>query len=216
VQAARDEKLVKNRSWERKSIMKRKIVEDLIKGLGVTDEAEIKKAVDKIMEENGNDITPLKTKIATLEEDIEVQKGVVETKNTKIKELEGVDLEAIKTAEYERGKAEGSKEVEDMKFNTALETALKGFKVKDKASIIGHLDMKKIGREKDEKTGEIKVTGLEEQIKPIQENENLKYLFESEEDNKNLPNFSTQQTNNNQGSNIGNGTLFDALKEKFK
>ena len=196
--------------------MKRKIVEDLIKGLGVTDEAEIKKAVDKIMEENGNDITPLKTKIANLEEDIEVQKGVVETKNTKIKELEGVDLEAIKTADYERGKAEGSKEVEDMKFNTALETALKGFKVKDKASIIGHLDMKKIGREKDEKTGEIKVTGLEEQIKPIQENENLKYLFESEEDNKNLPNFSTQQTNNNQGSNIGNGTLFDALKEKFK
>ena len=196
--------------------MKRKVIEDLIKGLGVTDEAEIKKAVDKIMDENGNDITPLKTKIATLEEDIEVQKGVVETKNTKIKELEGVDLEAIKTAEYERGKAEGSKEVEDMKFNTALETALKGFKVKDKASIIGHLDMKKIGREKDEKTGEIKVTGLEEQIKPIQENENLKYLFESEEDNKNLPNFSTQQTNNNQGSNIGNGTLFDALKEKFK
>lgn len=196
--------------------MKRKVIEDLIKGLGVTDEAEIKKAVDKIMDENGNDITPLKTKIATLEEDIEVQKGVVETKNTKIKELENVDLEAIKTAEYERGKAEGSKEVEDMKFNTALETALKGFKVKDKASIIGHLDMKKIGREKDEKTGEIKVTGLEEQIKPIQENENLKYLFESEEDNKNLPNFSTQQTNNNQGSNIGNGTLFDALKEKFK
>lgn len=196
--------------------MKRKVIEDLIKGLGVTDEAEIKKAVDKIMDENGNDITPLKTKIATLEEDIEVQKGVVETKNTKIKELENVDLEAIKTAEYERGKAEGSKEVEDMKFNTALETALKGFKVKDKASIIGHLDMKKIGREKDEKTGEIKVTGLEEQIKPIQENENLKYLFESEEDNKNLPNFSTQQTNNNQSSNIGNGTLFDALKEKFK
>ena len=196
--------------------MKRKVIEDLIKGLGVTDEAEIKKAVDKIMDENGNDITPLKTKIATLEEDIEVQKGVVETKNTKIKELEGVDIEALKKAEYEKGKAEGSKEVEDMKFNTALETALKGFKVKDKASIIGHLDMKKIGREKDEKTGEIKVTGLEEQIKPIQENQNLKYLFESEEDNKNLPNFSTQQTNNNQGSNIGNGTLFDALKEKFK
>ncbi|MCF0126129.1 MAG: phage scaffolding protein [Clostridia bacterium] len=196
--------------------MKRKVIEDLIKGLGVTDEAEIKKAVDKIMDENGNDITPLKTKIATLEEDIEVQKGVVETKNTKIKELEGVDIEALKKAEYEKGKAEGSKEVEDMKFNTALETALKGFKVKDKASIIGHLNMSKIGREKDEKTGEIKVTGLEEQIKPIQENENLKYLFESEEDNKNLPNFSTQQTNNNQGANIGNGTLFDALKEKFK
>ena len=75
----------------------------------------------------------------------------------------------IKTAEYERGKAEGSKEVENMKFDAALETALKGFKVKDKASIMGHLNMKTIGKEKDEKTGEIKITGLDEQMKAIQE-----------------------------------------------
>lgn len=195
--------------------MKRKVIEDQIRALGVTDEAEIKKAVDAIMDENGKDITPLKTQIENLKEDIEVQKGVVETKNTKIKELENVDIEAIKTAEYERGKAEGSKEVEDMKFDAALETALKGFKVKDKASIMGHLNMKKIGREVNKDTGEIKVTGLEEQIKPIKENEKLSYLFESEDDNKNLPNFSTQQTNN-QNSNTGSGTLLDALKEKFK
>jgi hypothetical protein len=195
--------------------MKRKVIEDQIRALGVTDEAEIKKAVDAIMDENGKDITPLKTQIENLKEDIEVQKGVVETKNTKIKELENVDIEAIKTAEYERGKAEGSKEVEDMKFDAALETALKGFKVKDKASIMGHLNMKKIGREVNKDTGEIKVTGLEEQIKPIKENEKFSYLFESEDDNKNLPNFSTQQTNN-QNSNTGSGTLLDALKEKFK
>lgn len=194
--------------------MKRKVIEDLIKGLGVTEESEIKNVVDKIMDENGNDITQLKTKIATLEEDIEVQKGIVETKNTKIKELEDVNIEEIKRAEYERGKAEGSKEVEDMKFNTALETALKSFKVKDKASIMGHLDMNKIGREKDEETGNIKITGLEEQINPIKENEKLSYLFDNEE-NKPLPSFSTQQTNN-QNYNIGNGTLLDALKEKFK
>lgn len=195
--------------------MKRKVIEDQIRALGVTDEAEIKKAVDAIMDENGKDITPLKTQIENLKEDIEVQKGVVETKNTKIKELENVDIEAIKTAEYERGKAEGSKEVEDMKFDAALETALKGFKVKDKASIMGHLNMKKIGREVTKDTGEITVTGLEEQIKPIQENEKLSYLFESEDNSKNLPNFSTQQTNN-QNSNTGSGTLLDALKEKFK
>ncbi len=195
--------------------MKRKMLEDEIRSLGVTDEAEIKKVVDKIMNENGNDITPLKTKIATLEEEVEVQKGVVENKNTKIKELEEVDIEAIKTAEYERGKAEGSKEVEDMKFDAALETALKGFKVKDKASIMGHLNMKKIGREKDETTGKIKVTGLEEQIKPIQENEKLSYLFESEEDNSNLPSFSAQQTNN-QNTNTSNDSLLGALKERFK
>lgn len=195
--------------------MKRKVIEDLIKSLGITDETEVKKAVDKIMDENGNDITPLKTKIATLEEDIEVQKGVVEQKNTKIKELEEVDIDALKTAEYERPKPEGSKEVEEMKFNTALETALKGFKVKDKASIMGHLNMGIIGKEKDEKTGEIKITGLEEQIKTIQKNEKLSYLFESEEDNSNLPNFSTQQTNNSNVSNT-NDSLLGALKEKFK
>lgn len=194
--------------------MKRKVIEDQIRALGVTDEAEIKKAVDTIMDENGKDITPLKTQIENLKEEVEVQKGVVETKNTKIKELEKVDIEALKTAEYERGKAEGSKEVDDMKFDTALETALKGFKVKDKASIMGHLDMKKIGREKDETTGEIKITGLEEQIKPIQENEKLSYLFE-EEGNNPPPSFSTKQ-NNSTGTNPANETLLGALKEKFK
>lgn len=195
--------------------MKRKIIEDQIRALGVTDEAEIKKAVDAIMDENGKDITPLKTQIANLQEDIEVQKGVVETKNTKIKELEGIDIEAIKKQAREEGFAEGSKEVEEMKFDTALETALKGFKVKDKASIMGHLNMKKIGREVDKETGEIKITGLEEQITPIKENEKLSYLFDSEEGKKPLPNFSVQQTNN-QNFNSNNGTLLDALKEKFK
>lgn len=195
--------------------MKRKIIEDQIRALGVTDEAEIKKAVDAIMDENGKDITPLKTQIANLQEDIEVQKGVVETKNTKIKELEGIDIEAIKKQAREEGFSEGSKEVEEMKFDTALETALKGFKVKDKASIMGHLNMKKIGREVDKETGEIKITGLEEQITPIKENEKLSYLFDSEEGEKPLPNFSVQQTNN-QNSNSNNGTLLDALKEKFK
>ena len=41
--------------------MKRKMIEDEIRSLGITDETEIKKVVDKIMDENGNDITPLKT-----------------------------------------------------------------------------------------------------------------------------------------------------------
>ena len=191
--------------------MKRKMVEDEIRSLGVTDEAEIKKVVDKIMDENGNDITPLKTQIANLKEEVEVQKGVVETKNTKIKELEEIDIESIKTAEYERGKAEGSKEVENMKFDAAL----KGFKVRDKASIMGHLNMKTIGSEKDEKTGEIKITGLDEQMKAIQENEKLSYLFESEDNNQNLPNFSAQNSNG-QGSNPSNDSLLGALKEKFK
>lgn len=194
--------------------MNRKIIEDQLKASGITDEAELKKAVDKILEENGKDITSLKTQIATLKEDAEVQKGVVETKNARIKELEGVDVEALKTAEYERGKAEGAKEVEDMKFDTALETALKGFKVKDKASIMGHLDMKAIGREKDE-SGNFKITGLEEQIKTIKEKDNGKYSYLFEEDNTNPPPYFSSQQTNNQNVNPVNDTLLGALKEKF-
>ena len=193
--------------------MNRKIIEDQLKASGITDEAELKKAVDKILEENGKDITSLKTQITTLKEEVEVQKGVVETKNSKIKELEGVDVEALKTAEYERGKAECAKEVEDMKFDTALETALKGFKVKDKASIMGHLDMKAIGKEKDE-SGNFKITGLEEQIKTIKEKDNGKYNYLFEEEGNPPPQFSTQQTNNSNASTT-NDTLLGALKEKF-
>lgn len=195
--------------------MKRKVIEEQIKSLGVTDEAEIKKVVDKIMEENGNDIIPLKTQIETLKEDIEVNKGVIEQKNTKIKELEEVDIESLKTAEYERGKAEGSKEVEEMKFNAALETALKGFKVKDKASIMGHLNMDAIGREKDEK-GKFKITGLEEQIKTIKEKDDGKYSYLFEEDNTNPPPYFSSQQTNNGNANPANDTLLGALKEKFK
>lgn len=189
--------------------MKRKEIEDLIKGLGVSDEAEIKKAVDEVMKKNGEDITPLKTQIETLKEDIEVQKGVVETKNTKIKELEEIDLEEIKKSEYERGKTEGSKEVEKMKFDSAFEEALKGYKVKDKASIIGHLDMQKITAEKDENGKITKITGLEEQIKPLQESKD--YLFNSD---KQDPVFSTGIKTNT--STDKSESLLSALQEKFK
>ena len=189
--------------------MKRKEIEELIKSAGVTDETEIKKAVDEIMKKNGEDVTPLKSQIETLKEDIEVQKGVVETKNNRIKELEEVDLEQIKKDEYEKGKAEGSKEVEKMRFDSAFDEALKTYKVKDKASIIGHLNMDKIKAEKDESGKITKIIGLEEQIKPLQESKD--YLFNSDTPE---PTFS-KKTNTNTGSNA-NETLLSALQEKFK
>ncbi len=40
---------------ERKNIMKRKVIENLLKGLGVAED-KVKEAVDTIMTENGNDI----------------------------------------------------------------------------------------------------------------------------------------------------------------
>ena len=53
--------------------------EDL-KAQGLTDEQ-----VNYVMAEYGKDMTASKTKIATLEDELKVQKGVIEEKNTKIK-----------------------------------------------------------------------------------------------------------------------------------
>lgn len=148
--------------------------EDL-KAQGLTDEQ-----VNYVMSEYGKDMTASKTKIATLEDDLKVQKGVVEEKNNKLKEFEKLDIEAIKTTEYERGKAESKAEMEKFKFNNALDSALKEAKVKDNKTISGLLDMEKIKYENE------KIVGLDEQLKTLKESHD--YLFESD---KPMPQFTT-------------------------
>lgn len=140
---------------------------DFLKGLGLEDEV-----INKIMDEAGKEVNGLKTQIANLQDDIKVKDGVIETKNSKIKELEQVDVDAIKLAEYERGKAEGSAEIEKFKFNTALDNALKGAKVKDSKTISGLLDMEKIKLENEE------IVGLDEQLKTLKESHD--YLFDND------------------------------------
>ena len=158
---------------------------DFLKNLGLEDDI-----ADKIMAENGKDITDLKTKIANLQDDLKVKEGVIETKNTKIAELEKVDVDAIKLAEYERGKAEGSAEIEKFKFNTALDNALKGAKVKDSKTISGLLDMEKIKLENEE------IVGLDEQLKTLKESHD--YLFDND---GTTPRFSDTTPGGTGGSN---------------
>lgn len=151
--------------------MKRKFLEDL--GL----EAD---AIEKIMAEAGKDVTSLKARVDDLTEQINVKDTTISEKNNKIAELEKVDVEAIKNAEYERGKQEGSKEVEVFKKQNALDKALHGYKAKDTSILSKMLDMEKV---KFNDKYEI-VEGLEEQIKPLKESHD--YLFEN--DNP-LPHF---------------------------
>ncbi len=163
--------------------MKRKFLEDL--GL----EAEV---IQKIMDENGKDVTSLKAKVDDLTEQINVKETTISEKNNKIAELEKVDVEAIKKAEYERGKQEGSKDIEVFKKQNALDKALQGYKAKDTSILSKMLDMEKV---KFNDKYEI-VEGLEEQITPLKESHD--YLFES--DNP-LPHFTgniNQPGNNNQ------------------
>nr|DAV93855.1 MAG TPA: minor structural protein [Caudoviricetes sp.] len=152
--------------------MKRKFLEDL--GLE-TD------AIEKIMAEAGKDVTSLKARVDDLTEQINVKDTTISEKNNKIAELEKVDVEAIKNAEYERGKTEGSKEIEIFKKQNALDKALSKYKAKDTSILSKMLDMEKV---KYNDKFEI-VEGLEDQINSIKESHD--YLFDND---KTLPTFS--------------------------
>lgn len=151
--------------------MKRKFLEDL----GLEGDA-----IEKIMAEAGKDVTSLKARVDDLTEQINVKDTTISEKNNKIAELEKVDIEAIKTAEYERGKQEGSKEIEIFKKQNALDKALQGYKAKDTSIINKMLDMEKV---KFNDKYEI-VEGLEEQVNTLKESHD--YLFEND---KPLPTF---------------------------
>ena len=152
--------------------MKRRFLEDL--GL----EADV---IEKIMTEAGKDVTSLKARVDDLTEQINVKETTISENNNKIAELEKVDVEAIKTAEYERGKTDGSKEIEVFKKQNALDKALSKYKAKDTSILSKMLDMEKV---KYNDKFEI-VEGLEEQINSIRESHD--YLFNSD---KTLPTFS--------------------------
>ena len=178
--------------------MKRKFLEDL--GLE-TD------AIEKIMAEAGKDVTSLKARVDDLTEQINVKDTTISEKNNKIAELEKVDVEAIKNAEYERGKTEGSKEIEVFKKQNALDKALSKYKAKDTSILSKMLDMEKV---KYNDKFEI-VEGLEDQINSIKESHD--YLFDGD---KPLPTFTGANPNNNPNFNNKELSLGEALKEKFK
>lgn len=154
--------------------MKRKFLEDL----GLEDEV-----VNKIMAENGKDLTDLKAKVDDLTEQINVKDTTIKQKNEKISELEKVDIEALKKEQFDLGKAEGSKEVESFKRQNAIDKVYekefevegKKYKVKDKKGLQGYLDNEKIKYENDE------VTGLVEQFTEIVKTS--PYLFETDTKN---------------------------------
>ena len=156
--------------------MKRSFLENLFKDLEAEDSVK-KTIIDSIMSENGNDVNAEKTKLETVKNDLKVKEGVIEDLNAKIKEAEGVDIEALKKEQFDLGKAEGSKEVEEFKKTNALKSSIKG--AKDFDLVYSKLDKEKIKYEKDDK-GEYTVSGIDEQIKDVKEK--YSFLFEDEND----------------------------------
>ena len=154
--------------------MKRKFLEELFKNLEAEDSVK-KSLIDSIMNEHGNDLNAEKAKTETVKNDLKVKEQVIEDLNSKIKETENTDIEAIKKEEYERGKAEASEEVENFKKTNALKSAIKG--ARDFDLVFSKLDKDKIKYNKNDK-GEYEVEGLDEQVKAVKE----KYSFLFEED----------------------------------
>lgn len=164
--------------------MKRKFLEDL----GLEDEV-----VNKIMAENGKDLTTLKAQIDELKETVSVKDETIKQKSDKIAELEKVDIEALKKEQFELGKTEGSKEVENFKRQTAINNEFgkefevdgKKYKVKDVKALKGYLDDSKIEFKDD------KITGLVEQLQEVVKTS--PFLFDTD---KPTPQFgtSTQST----------------------
>lgn len=189
--------------------MKRNEIETLLNGLGVEiDETKGKEFINSVMKINGDDINAEKTNTETAKNDLKVKEGLIEELNKKIKELDSVDIEKIKKEQFELGKAEGSKEVDNFKKTTALKEALGNFKAKDVELLRKMLDNDKI--EYEEKEGNYTIKGLDEQIKSIKETHS--YLF-------------NEENNNNQQINLGGNhqtpptnqvnDLRSALKEKY-
>lgn len=186
--------------------MNRKFLNDLLSS--IEDETTKKELVDKIMEKNGEAINTLKTEVETLKNEIKVKEGLIDNLNTKIKENENVDIEAIKQEEYEKGKSEGSKEIETFKKSNALEKALGKYKAKDINLLSKLVDNEKI--EYEEKDGNYEIKGLEEQINGIKESHS--YLFEEEQKNPSINLGGEHKSNPTQSS---PASLADALHQKF-
>lgn len=189
--------------------MKRSFLENLFKDLEAEDSVK-KSIIDSIMTENGNDVNAEKTKLESVKNDLKVKEGVIDDLNAKIKEAGNVDIEAIKKEQFDLGKAEGSKEVEEFKKTNALKSSIKG--AKDFDLVYSKLDKDKIKYEKNDK-GEYTVSGIDEQIKDVKEK--YSFLFEDENDGTGNSDINLGGEHD-KGSKNTPTTLLGALQEKYK
>lgn len=159
--------------------------EDVEKLLGDLEEDARKSVIDKVMELHGKDIESFKSKVETAENSTKDIQTQLDKANETIKSFENMKPEETK-AEVEKWKTEAAKfqqeaeqakkdadaRVAKIEYDNALNEALKSAKVKDPKEILPHLDMETIVY----KDG--KFTGLEDQLKSLQESK--EYLFNSE------------------------------------
>ena len=154
---------------------------EFLKSLNLSQEV-----IDKIMAENGKDITVEQKKAEKVIQERDSYKLKAESletqvndANTEIQKFKDMDIDGIKKAAddwketAEKAKADADKQISQMKFDYALSAALTGAKAKNAKAVKALLDMDGL------KFNDGKIVGLDEQLAQIKADND--YLFESDE-----------------------------------
>lgn len=167
-----------------------------------------KEQIDSIMNLHQTDVTAWTAKLTNKDTELKTEKGKVTTLTADLEKYKDVDLDELKNAKaaYETEKQnlidDHTKELNDIKFNSALELAVINAKTVDPVALKAHLDISKLKYNEDTKT----VEGIDEQLTGIKESH--AYLF------------NVGATGEPQGGISGSGaaavTLTEALTEKLK
>src|SRR6185369_7347275 len=148
--------------------------EDL-KALGLEDTA-----IDSIMALHGKDIETHKTGLTTAQAELETLKSQLTEANKQIDSFKSMDIESVKKsadeykAKFEQATSESAKQVAELKFNHALESALTTAKAKNPKAVQALLS--KDALKFNEADGSI--IGLKDQLDKIKSEND--YLFTDE------------------------------------
>ncbi len=170
--------------------MKRKFLEDLLKGK-LLDENGMKELVDAILDEHSTAVGKLKgkletanTKVDALEAENETLKDDITNRDAQLESLKNSteDVEGLKTqittlqAENQANTEKHTQEMNALKKSVAIEKGLSNAKARNIKAVLGLLDLDKIELEEDGVT----LKGLSEQIDSLLQDDNSKFLFETE------------------------------------
>lgn len=134
---------------------------------------------EKIIVLHGKDIEGHKTKITELQGQADNANTQLTEANAQIEKFKGMKPEELQKAaddykaKFEQAQQEHTTQLQNLKFEHALDGALAAAKAKNPKAVKALLDMDVLKKAYDEKTGAI--VNFEEHLKPIKEKE--EYLF---------------------------------------
>ena len=138
-----------------------------------------KEVIDQVMAMNGKDIEAAKAKITTIEQERDTLKNQLTGANQQIESFKAMDIEAIKKSadeyktKFEQAEADAKAQMNQLKFDHALDGALTEAKAKNAKAVKALLNVEGL-----KLTDEGVIVGLKEQLEKIKSEND--YLFESE------------------------------------